>query len=55
MMQTDMEGIQFSEDEDRNGPWKVGLLDIEPLDVTARLSIFYWIVDLLGPVLYARF
>ena len=55
MTQTDMEGILFSDDEDRDGPWKFGLLAIQPPDAAARLSTFYWIMDLLGPVLYVMY
>jgi len=32
-----MEGILFSDDKDRDGPFEVGLLAIQPPDVAASL------------------
>jgi hypothetical protein len=36
-----MEGILFSDDEDRDGPFKVGLLTIQPPDMAASPRLFY--------------
>jgi hypothetical protein len=34
---------QLPDDEDRDGPWNVGLQDIQPPDAAASPRIFYWI------------
>ena len=39
----DFRGSQFPDDEDRDGPWNVGLLTTQPPDAAASLRIFYWI------------
>jgi hypothetical protein len=36
-----MEGILFSDDKDRDGPFKVGLLAVQPPDMAASPRIFY--------------